>query len=171
MYSRKHVFDPLPPTICFMLYCSRAQKNECGPYQELAKLCGQDKGVAELAAFAQSKQAEFEAVSGSVCSDFFAICKTQSLSCDGMYDKKAAAWSCSHLPHDACHACASLNVHPPFVALQDGNVGLVKLVIEGQARRQIQKLTQTYLTLRWAARDCMLLPRVVLMLVWASAIL
>lgn len=32
--------------------------------------------------------------------------------------------------------------------LQDGNVGLVKLVIEGQARRQIQKLTQTYLTLR-----------------------
>lgn len=33
---------------------------------------------------------------------------------------------------------------------QDGNVGLVKLAIEGQAKRQIQKLTQTYLTLRCA---------------------
>ena len=28
-------------------------------------------------------------------------------------------------------------------------MGLAKLAIEGQARRQIQKLTQTYLTLRW----------------------
>lgn len=35
-----------------------------------------------------------------------------------------------------------------IASLQDGNGGLVKLVIEGQARRQIQKLTQTYLTLR-----------------------
>lgn len=33
-------------------------------------------------------------------------------------------------------------------------MGLVRLAIEGQARRQIQKLTQTYLTLRWAAWGC-----------------
>lgn len=55
---------PEPSLPCFHPVCRRAQKNECGPYQELAKLCGQDKGVAELAAFAQSKQAEFEAVRG-----------------------------------------------------------------------------------------------------------
>lgn len=54
----------LTSTRCSSCNCSRAQKNECGPYQELAKLYGQDKGVAELAAFAQSKQAEFEAVRG-----------------------------------------------------------------------------------------------------------
>lgn len=33
---------------------------------------------------------------------------------------------------------------------QDGNVGLVRLAIEGQAKRQILKLTQTYLTLSLA---------------------
>ena len=38
-------------------------------------------------------------------------------------------------------------------AMQDGNVGLVRLAIEGQARRQVQKLTQTYLTLRWGCCD------------------
>ncbi|KAL4423543.1 hypothetical protein ABPG77_006566 [Micractinium sp. CCAP 211/92] len=72
---------------------TRAAKNECGAVAELVKLCTQDKSAAELAAFAQGKQAEFE---------------------------------------------------------QDGNVGLVKLAIEGHAKRQIQKLTQTYLTLSLA---------------------
>lgn len=72
---------------------TRAIKSECGPYSDLARLCGQDKSAAELATFAQGKQREFE---------------------------------------------------------QDGNVGLVRLAIEGQARRQIQKLTQTYLTLSLA---------------------
>lgn len=48
---------------CPILVHRRAQKTECGPYTELVKLVGQDKGAAELAAFAASKQAEFEAVS------------------------------------------------------------------------------------------------------------
>ena len=56
----------------------------------------------------------------------------------------------------ACHAAKAISLTmcrspASFAGMQDGNVGLVKLVIEGQARRQIQKLTQTYLTLRWAA--------------------
>ena len=31
--------------------------------------------------------------------------------------------------------------------LQDGNAGLVKLVVEAQTRRRIQRLTATYMTL------------------------
>ncbi|KAL4424036.1 hypothetical protein ABPG75_001337 [Micractinium tetrahymenae] len=72
---------------------TRAAKNECGAAAELARLCSQGKSAAELAAFAQGKQAEFQ---------------------------------------------------------QDGSVGLVKLAIEGHAKRQVQKLTQTYLTLSLA---------------------
>ena len=33
------------------------------------------------------------------------------------------------------------------VAMQDGNMGLVKLVLAGRTKRAIQKLTQTFLTL------------------------
>lgn len=47
------------PTLCRR---RRAAKNDCGAVAELVKLCSQDKGAAELAAFAQSKQAEFEQV-------------------------------------------------------------------------------------------------------------
>lgn len=34
--------------------------------------------------------------------------------------------------------------------LQDGNMGLVKLVLAGRTKRAIQKLTQTFLTLSLA---------------------
>ena len=34
--------------------------------------------------------------------------------------------------------------------LQDGNIGLVKLVLAGRTKRAIQKLTQTFLTLSLA---------------------
>lgn len=46
--------------------CRRAAKNECGAVAELVKLCTQDKSAAELAAFAQGKQAEFEQVGSRV---------------------------------------------------------------------------------------------------------
>lgn len=70
---------------CSVWGCSRAQKNECSPYQELAKLCGQDKGVAELTAFAQSKQADFEAVScgfAGVQAFRKSCCKTTHVQCE-----------------------------------------------------------------------------------------
>ena len=73
--------------------CRRAVKGECGPYAELAKLCGQaDTEAGELAAWAASRREEWEA---------------------------------------------------------DGNLGLVQMVVEGQAKRHVLRLTQTYLTLRW----------------------
>ncbi len=37
-----------------------------------------------------------------------------------------------------------------IVAMQDGNMGLVKLVLAGRTKRAIQKLTQTFLTLSLA---------------------
>ena len=48
------------PTRC----CRRAIKTECAAYSELLKVCGQDKSAAELAAFALTKQQEFEQVGG-----------------------------------------------------------------------------------------------------------
>ena len=36
---------------------------------------------------------------------------------------------------------------PPLLLLQDGNLGLVKLVEQSLVKRNIQRLTQTYLTL------------------------
>ncbi len=55
---------------------------------------------------------------------------------------------CSAGGHSLFRALPWLCAPATCTQLQDGNVGLVKLTIEGHAKRQIQKLTQTYLTLR-----------------------
>lgn len=56
-----------------------------------------------------------------------------------------------------CMSTVSQNFvsHIPFTTnntgiLQDGNMGLVKLVLAGRTKRAIQKLTQTFLTLSLA---------------------
>lgn len=48
-------------------------------------------------------------------------------------------WHSVHLVHAEMPSC-----------LQDGNMGLVKLVLAGRTKRAIQKLTQTFLTLSLA---------------------
>lgn len=54
---------PPPPSHAALIpVCRRAQKSECGPYNELVRLCGQDKSAVELTTWALGKQAEFEAV-------------------------------------------------------------------------------------------------------------
>lgn len=47
-------------------------------------------------------------------------------------------------PHALCATASSLSLS---LSRQDGNAGLVRLVVEGTARRRIARLTQTYLTL------------------------
>lgn len=56
-----HMALAVPPSL-LPPPCSRAIKTDCGPYSELARLCGLGKSAAELTAFAQGKQQEFEQV-------------------------------------------------------------------------------------------------------------
>jgi hypothetical protein len=161
----------LPP---LLLPCppprSRALKSECGAYAELARLCGQGQSAAELAAFAQGKAAEFEAVRARACMK--PGCRL-SLPCRPPPSAHpGASWrACPAARGRGCRAghclpplSAALPPAPPppqptpapqptgrgsaLPPRQDGNTGLVRLAIEGAARRQVQKLTQTYLTLR-----------------------
>ena len=48
------------------------------------------------------------------------------------------------------HTKTPLSSTVVIVAMQDGNMGLVKLVLAGRTKRAIQKLTQTFLTLSLA---------------------
>ena len=138
---------PLLPCLVAPLSGRRMFKSECAPYAELAKLCGQDKSPAELSAFAVGKQADFEQACGSA----------GLLCCTGRHVwSRATAGACTqrvqapaHLPGSCLLFTHTRALGPLPLPFQDGNMGLVGLAIEGHAKRQIQKLTQTYLTLRW----------------------
>lgn len=137
------------------LILRRAIKTECGPYAELARLCGQGQSAAQLATFAQGKAAEFEAVSTrtSSCTMCCATLSTLHLRRPSLARHLPCAvhrpWLRSWLAPVWCPAGQTNRLLPPACPRsQDGNTGLVRLAIEGAARRQVQKLTQTYLTLR-----------------------
>lgn len=64
-----------------------------------------------------------------------------------MHSKALLSGISAHTPHESLSLVKGVNFDNPFLIFQDNNLGLVMQVVSSMYKRNIQRLTQTYLTL------------------------